>query len=356
MSLRAEVEVVRDGFAVEAAFRVEPGTTAALLGPNGAGKTTLLRALAGLEPVRRATIVLDERVLDDTSTRTHLPPAARAIGLVPQDLHLFPHLTALENVAFPLRAKGMRRSPARRRAVAALERLGLAGRADARPRELSGGEAQRVALARALVHEPRLLLLDEPLSALDAQARPSVRALLRQALSAFDGVRILVTHDPVEAMTLADDIIVMESGRITQTGSPHQIRSAPRTPYAATLVGLNLFRGRLEPLEPGVARLRTDDGDLVVASSGDEETDVLGLLRPGDVSLYRGRPESSARNVVEGRISSLTREMDRVRISIDSRPPLVAEVTPASVERLGLEEGVTVWASFKAMEVTLVPA
>jgi molybdate transport system ATP-binding protein len=214
-----------------------------------------------------------------------------------------------------------------------------------------------VALARALAHEPRLLLLDEPLSALDARARPEIRAVLRSALADFDGVRILVTHDAVEAMTLGDQLVILEEGRVTQSGTPDEIRNAPRTAYAAALVGLNLFRGRLEPLEPGVGRLRTSGGEVIVSWAGAEPVeDALGLLRPADVSLYRARPESSARNVLRGRITALTRDLDRVRVSIDGHPRLVAEVTPGSVERLGLGEGVEVWASFKAMEVTVVPA
>jgi molybdate transport system ATP-binding protein len=238
-----------------------------------------------------------------------------------------------------------------------LARLGVTHRAHASPAELSGGEAQRVALARALVHEPAVLLLDEPLSGVDVQARPSIRSILRRELAAFDGVRIIVTHDPVEAMTLGDLLVVMESGRVTQSGTPDEIRAAPRTPYAAAVVGLNLFRGRLEQLEPGTGLLRTADGEVVVpwpAGIDGPVADALGLLRPSDVALYRARPEGSARNVVPGRIEAISMEPDRARVRIASAPPLVAEVTAGSVQRLGLKEGVEVWSSFKAMEVTVV--
>ena len=279
------------------------------------------------------------------------------MGVVFQDLRLFPHLSALDNVAYPLRARGVSRREARSRAHALLEQLGVAERGEARPDALSGGQAQRVALARALVHGPRLLLLDEPLSTLDVRARPATRSVLRSTLAGFTGVRVLVTHDPVEAMTLAEHIVVMEEGRVTQSGSPAEIRKAPGTEYAAALVGLNLFRGRLEPLEQGAGVLRTASGDVVVPWPGELRgalDGVAGLLRPGDVSLYRARPEGSARNVVHGTITSITLEGERARIAVDGAPSLVADVTPGSVTRLGLAEGVAVWASFKAMEVSLV--
>jgi molybdate transport system ATP-binding protein len=180
---------------------------------------------------------------------------------------------------------------------------------------------------------------------------------VRSVLAGFAGVRIVVTHDPVEAMTLAGRLVVMENGRVTQTGSPAEIRTAPRSDYAAALVGLNLFRGRLEPLETGAGVLRTANGDVVVPWPPDLETpvdDVVGLLRPSDVSLYRARPDGSARNVVPGEIESIELAGDRARVRIAGAPPLVADVTPGSITRLGLAEGTPVWASFKAMEVSLI--
>jgi molybdate transport system ATP-binding protein len=357
MTLDLDVVVRRDGFGVEAALTVELGETVALLGPNGAGKTTVVHAVAGLVVPDRGRIVLDGTVLDDRPGGAHVPPADRPIGVVFQDLLLFPHLSAVENAAFPLRARGVGREEARRRAVHALDRFGVAHRGEARPGRLSGGEAQRVALARALVDEPRVLLLDEPLTALDVGARSRIRDLLRETLQGFAGYRIVITHDPVEAAMLADRLVLLEAGRVTQTGTLEEIRAAPRNRYAADLVGVNLYAGRLVPMEAGVGRLETERGDLVVGWPAGVEgavDDVLGVVRPADVSLFLARPEGSARNAVRGTVRSVTVEGQRARVAIDGRPPLVAEVTPGSVRRLDLRPGTEVWASFKAVEVRLI--
>jgi molybdate transport system ATP-binding protein len=356
-ALRADVVVPRAHFDVRLRLDVEAGRTVALLGPNGAGKTTAVGAIAGLEPSNVGRVELDSSVLEDAAAGVRLRPEERPIGVVFQGLLLFPHMTALENAAFPLRARGVGRRAARAKASGLLERLGVAHRSQARPAELSGGEAQRVALARALVHEPRLLLLDEPLSALDVRSRGEIRRLLRELLAGFPGVRLMVTHDPVEAMTLADRLVLVEHGRVTQEGTPEEILRAPRTPYAAELVGVNLFTGRLERLGDGSGVLRTPDGDVVVAWPADASGDVdgaLGLLRPADVALFLEPPEGSARNVMAGRIESLTRESDRVRVRIASQPPVVAEITGASSSRLGLREGGEIHAAFKAVEVKVV--
>jgi len=358
MSLAVDILVRRGSFDLRAALSARPGETVALLGPNGSGKSTLVHAVAGLIRPSEGEITLDGDTLDDAARRLHRPARGRPVGVVFQDLRLFPHLTAVENVAFPLRAAGVRRAEARRRAHSLLEDLGVAHRGDARPSGLSGGEAQRVALARALAESPRLLLLDEPLSALDVRARAEIRSLLRRTLAGFEGIRVLVTHDPVEAMTLADRLVLIEDGRLTQVGTPEEIRAAPRTHYAAELVGVNLFAGRLVALEPGVGRLETPDGEVVVPwpeeASGPTEG-AIGLLRPADVSLHVARPEGgSARNVLEGMITSVTDEGERARVRIASSPPVVAEVTSGSARALRLREGTRVWASFKALEVRVV--
>jgi molybdate transport system ATP-binding protein len=358
MSLAVDVAVARGGFVARAAFGAEAGETVALLGPNGAGKSTVVSAIAGLLPPVEGAITLDGVVLDDAAGGVSVPPEQRPIGVVFQDLLLFPNLTALENVAFPLRARSVARRRARERAAELLQRLGVSARAQALPRDLSGGEAQRVALARALVVEPSLLLLDEPLSALDVSARGRIRHVLRRELTGFRGVRVLVTHDPIEAMTLADRMVVLEAGRVTQIGTPEQIRSAPRSGYAADLVGVNFLVGRLEPLAGGGGRLATLEGDVVVPWPDDVEPGtegVIGLLRPADVVLHTEHPEGSARNVLRGRVEAIDLEGERARIRLSSAPPIVAEITLGSLERLDIEEGVTLWASFKAVEVELLP-
>jgi molybdate transport system ATP-binding protein len=358
MSLHVDVEVRRNGFRLEAAFVAEPGETVGLLGPNGAGKSTLVAVLAGVVEPSAGRVELDGSVLDDRAADVHVLPEGRPIGIVFQDLLLFPHLSARDNVAFPLRARGMPARDANGRALALLERLGVGTRAHVGPSELSGGEAQRVALARALVAEPRLLLLDEPLSALDVRARGTIRTLVRETLRTFEGIRLLITHDPVEAAMLSDRLVLLEEGRVTQTGTPEEIRRAPRTPVAADLGGVNFFAGRLEPAGEGAGRLVTADGEIVVAwPPGRPETsgDTVGVLRPMDVSLHLQRPEGSARNVLRGRVAGIDIEGDRARVQVLSAPPLVAEITLGSISRLGLIEGAEVWASFKAVEVELLP-
>ena len=354
MTLSVDVAARRGDFEVRAAFEATAGETVALLGPNGSGKSTLVAAIAGLLIPFDGTISLDGVELDAPGG-THVPPERRPIGVVFQDLLLFPHLSAVENVAFPLRAGGVTRLEARERARTLLERLGLGHRAEARPRDLSGGEAQRAALARALIVEPALLLLDEPLSALDVGARIRVRELVRQELDRFPGVRVIVTHDPIEASALADRLVLLEDGAVTQIGSPDQIRAAPRSRYAADLVGVNAFHGRLERVE-GAARLSTDEGDVVVPwPEGAEGGDAIGLLRPSNITLSLTPPDGSARNVYGGRVTSIDIEGERARVRVASSPPLVAEITLGSVERLGLREGAEVWASFKAVEVQVLP-
>ena len=359
MTLSVDVVVARGALRVHAVLDAREGETVALLGPNGSGKSTIVACLAGLLPPDEGTVSLDGRTLDDAALRTHVLPEERPIGVVFQDGLLFPHLSAVENAAFPLRARGVGADEARERSRALLDRLGFpAARTDARPTDLSGGEAQRVAIARALIHEPRLLLLDEPTSSLDVRARSELRPLIRATLDGFRGVRILVTHDPVEALTLADRIVVLEEGHVTQSGTADQLRTAPRTPYVADLVGVNLFAGRLEPLDPGTGSVVTIEGSVVVPWPDGlplEPLDgVLGVLRPSDVVLHTSEPEGSARNVLRGRVAEIAIEGERARVRLAGEPPVVAEITLGSVDRLGLREGGTVWASFKAVEISLV--
>lgn len=353
MTLSVDIRARRGTFEVTTAFAAPAGTTVALLGPNGGGKSTVVHALAGLAEDVSGRIELDGADL------LGMPAERLPVGVVFQDLRLFPHLSAVENVAFPLRARGVPKLRARTRGAQLLDRLGLTqGRHAARPGDLSGGESQRVALARALIAEPRLLLLDEPTSALDVRARAQIRALLRETLATFPGVRVLVTHDPVEAMTMADHLIVLEGGHVSQTGTPAQLREAPRSSYVAELVGLNLYAGRLEPLEPGAGRLVTAHGDLIVAWPAgvphEPTEDAIATLRPADVVLHTSAPEGgSARNVLRGMIEAIAVEGERARVRVAGEPSVVAEVTLGSIDRLGLREGAEIWASFKAVELQL---
>jgi molybdate transport system ATP-binding protein len=350
VSLEAELGLTLGELELEVELGVATGELVVLLGPNGAGKTTLLRALAGLVPLARGRVVLDGEVLEDTEAGTWVPTERRPIGFVFQDYLLFPHLSALENVAFGLRARGLPRAEARPRAAGWLERVGLAAHAGARPRALSGGQAQRVALARALAGDPRLLLLDEPLAALDAATRTEVRRDLRRHLASFDGTRLLVTHDPLEAIALADRLVVLEGGRVTQTGTPAQVSARPRSRYVAELVGVNLFRGRADGGQIELA------GGAVLVIASNHHGEVFAAVHPHAVALHRHRPEGTPRNVWAGIADTLDVIGDRVRVHVTGSVPIVAEITPAAAGELRLADGGPVWATVKATEVTVYPA
>jgi len=236
MSLRADLGVDRGGFRLDLGFSAPSGEVLALVGQNGAGKSTVLAAIAGLLPLSRGEIVLDDRLLERVATGVRLPPQARGVGVLFQGLALFGHMSALDNVAYGLRARGVDKHTARARALAWLERFGVAELAERRPRQLSGGQAQRVALARALIVEPGMLLLDEPLAALDAQTVIEVREVLRETLHGFAGVSLIVTHEIGDALELADQILVLEGGRLVQQGSPHEVAAAPATAHLEAML------------------------------------------------------------------------------------------------------------------------
>jgi molybdate transport system ATP-binding protein len=351
MPLDVDVAVRRGDRTIAVAFDVADGETVALVGRNGAGKTTALEAIAGIADAT-GQVVLDGRSLMDQ------PPERRGIGVAFQDGMLFPKLSVLENVAFPLRAAGTGRDPARARARNVLGELAPTVDPNARPRTLSGGERQRVALARALAAEPKVLLLDEPFAAVDAEAKPELRSLLRRTLASFAGPRILVTHDPVEAMTLADRLVLLEDGRVTQTGTPDEVRRRPATRYAAEFVGTNLFQGELVPDEDGVGLLRTGGGELTVVwpehLAVAPVADVRATLSPAEIALHTEEPHGSPRNVFRGTVEEVATVGGRARIRLRTAPPLVAELTTGSVERLRIVPGHEIWASCKAVEIRLM--
>jgi molybdate transport system ATP-binding protein len=347
--LRAAVSVKAGDFHLDVDLAVAPGETVAVVGPNGAGKSTLLRALAGLLALDGGRVTLDGTTLDDPSADVFVPAEARPIGVVFQDHLLFPHLTAIENVAFGLRSRGVPRAEARRIASAWLERVGLADRGGDRPRQLSGGQAQRVALARALATDPTLLLLDEPLSALDATTRVDTRRDLRRHLHDHPGVRVVVTHDPLDAAALADRIAVLEGGRIVQEGTLGDLTARPRSSYVADLVGVNLLAGR-------ATDGRVEVGDAVLQVAGRIDGDVLLAIPPRAVTLSLHRPEGSARNVWAGTVEAVERAGDRARVRVVGPVTVVAEVTAGAVEQLALAGGSPVWVAVKATEIDASPA
>jgi molybdate transport system ATP-binding protein len=350
MTLDAVVEVELGSLHLDVELIVGSGEIVALFGPNGAGKSTVLRCLAGLLPIDRGRITIDDLVVDDPSVGVLLLPEQRPIGVVFQEYLLFAHLTALENVAFGLRARGIPKREARQRAGEWLERVGLSDHAGHKPSALSGGQAQRVALARALATDPRLLLLDEPLAALDAGSRGEMRRELRRHLAGFDGMRVLVTHDPIDAYALADRMVVLESGTVVQSGTLADVTAHPRSSYVADLVGINLLAGRLVGQV-----LTTLTGATIVTASDQPDGDAFAAIRPQAISLHLEHPEGSPRNTWECTVSDVDRLADRVRLTLVGSVPLVAEITPAALAALELRPGDPVWAAVKASEVTSYP-
>jgi molybdate transport system ATP-binding protein len=346
-----QAQVRRGNFLLDVALSVAPGEVVAVLGPNGAGKSTLLKALAGLIPITEGRIVLGDMVLDDARTGTFAEPAARPVGYVFQDYRLFPHLSVLENVAFAPRARGKDKQRARSVAMSWLHRLQLAEFADRRPAALSGGQAQRVALARALAGDPGLLLLDEPLSALDAGTRLDVQAELKGHLTDFAGPCLLVTHDPLEALVLADRLTVLEAGRIAQEGAPGEVARQPATDYVAKLVGLNLYQGHVDG-----SAVKLADGGSFIMPDHDMHGDVLVAVRPSAITVSRQPLQlSSPRNVWPAQVSSLTLLADRVRLDLAGDPSALVDVTPAAVAELALEPGNQVWLAVKATDLEIYP-
>ncbi|GAB3599708.1 ABC transporter ATP-binding protein [Angustibacter peucedani] len=349
--LRVHGSVVRGDFTAELAVDVEPGEVLVVIGPNGAGKTTLLRAVAGLEPLQRGQIELGGRLLDDGAGHL-VPPERRGVGLVFQDYRLFPHLSVLDNVAFGARSAGLGRRGSRAVARDWVDRLDLSELAGRRPAQLSGGQAQRVALARALATRPQALLLDEPLAALDARARLEVRVALRRHLVEFGGPVVVVSHDAVEAMAMADRLLVVEAGRVVQEGRPAEVARRPATDYVARLVGLNLYSGRASE-----GAVKVDGGGVLRGADAHGLVGrVLLAVPPSAVSLHADRPgPGSARNVWQGVVDGLEPLHDRVRVHVEATPSVLVDVTPAAVAELGLAPGSPVWLSVKATEVEIYP-
>jgi molybdate transport system ATP-binding protein len=324
--LHARVRLRRDAFTLDVDLQVPAGQVVAVLGPNGAGKTTLIRALAGLETS-----------YGEISLGTDALPAApehRRVGVVFQQLRLFPHLSVRDNIAYGATGE----------VGPLLDRFGLVELAGRKPDGLSGGQAQRVAIARALASEPRLLLLDEPMAALDVRSRGEVRAHLRRHLSEFTGPTLLVTHDPVDAMVLADRLVILEEGRVVQDGTPAEVARRPVSAYVARLMGLNLYAGRMAG--------RSVAG-FAVADRGElrEGDPALVAIRPSAITVHRMRPETSSRNVWEATVTGLETLTDRVRIAAVGDPDALVDVTVAAVAELGLREGSQVWLSAKATEI-----
>ncbi|MGH3795407.1 MAG: sulfate/molybdate ABC transporter ATP-binding protein [Pseudonocardiaceae bacterium] len=350
MALHADIAVMRDRFTLEVTLNAENGETIGLLGPNGSGKSTALRVLAGLLPLSGGRVELDGEVLDDAAEGVFVPPGRRAVGMVFQNYVLFPHLTALDNVAFGPRARGVPRPIARQRAEEWLRKVDVGAQFDVRPGSMSGGQAQRVALARALITEPRLLLLNEPFAALDVSTRLQVRAQLRHHLVDYPGVAVLVTHDPMDAMAVADRLLVLEDGHVVQEGLPTEIAQRPRTEYVARLVGVNLYRGTAR----GNTVDLVDGGTLTTTEPGTGH--VLLAFEPNAVSLHRTQPNSSLRNTWPVHVRDLEERGNATRVRLTGHPDVLADITPDAAADLDLTPGTSLWAGLKATAIRNYPA
>jgi molybdate transport system ATP-binding protein len=337
-ALEADLRLPLRTFQLELTLRVEG--CAALVGPSGAGKSSVLRAVAGLVRPPAGRIALDGEVWLDAEREVFLPPERRRVGLVFQEYALFPHLSVRANVAYGGRG----------RADDLLERFGIADLASARPDELSGGERQRVAIARALAREPGVLLLDEPLSALDAHTKTQVRAELQGLLRELGIPVLLVTHDFEDAAALADTVGVLVEGQLRQLGSPAELVAHPEDAFVASFTGANLLRG-LARREGALTAVELESGE-VVYSTEEAEGEVGVVVYPWEVSVGRVHQQDSALNLIHGEVRSLVELGNRVRLQVG---PLTAEVTAASAEKLALARGGRAYASFKATGTRLVP-
>ncbi|MET0481083.1 MAG: ATP-binding cassette domain-containing protein [Mycetocola sp.] len=337
----------------EMELSVGDGETIAILGPNGAGKSTLLGLIAGLLKPDSGRAVLNERILFDVASpgpAQWLPPHQRGISLLAQDALLFPHLNAIDNVAFGPRSTGASRSRAHERARTWLDRVDATDLAERKPARLSGGQAQRVAVARALASEPALLLLDEPMAALDVSVAPALRRMLREVLA--DQTAIIVTHDVLDAFTLADRVIVVDSGRIVDIGPTHAVLDRPSTPFAAELAALTLFVGTQTP--EGVVTERGHRIGVTAAVPITLGQRVGVAVRPTAVSVEMGRPEAgrSGENVIAGTVTDLEPRGDVIRVrSVD----VAADLHPRTVAELGLEPGMRVWFTFADRDASAYP-
>jgi molybdate transport system ATP-binding protein len=334
---------------VDAALEIGEGETLALLGPNGSGKSTLLGVLAGLVRPDAGRVVIDGEVVTDVGPGRPgrmVAPHARRTALLGQDALLFPHLDALENVAFGPRSRGTARGTARADAQRWLDEVGVGDLAHRRPRQLSGGQAQRVAVARALAAEPRVLLLDEPMAALDVAVQPALRQVLRRVLA--DRTSIVVTHDPLDALLLADRVVVMESGRVVEEGPSKDVLATPRSAFAGRLAGLNLVRGTWH--EDAVRSEELVVHGLVEGDAPVDGEPAIAAFRPQAVAVYRQDVHGSPRNAFGVTVTQVEPRADLIRVHAGD---LAADVTVQAAADLELVAGSRVTFTVKATEVSV---
>ncbi len=353
--LRAHAAVAGRGVDIE--IDAAPGTVTAILGPNGAGKSTLLSVIAGLQRPDRGRVELDGRLLTDTERGLAVAPHKRGMALLAQEALLFPHMSAAANVAFAPRSTGRSRREAKDIAAHWLDAVDATALADRKPGELSGGQAQRVAVARALAAEPQLLLLDEPMASLDVSTAPALRSLLRRVLRTGQQTALLVTHDALDALALADRVVVVEGGRVVEEGEVRQVLSRPRSAFAARVAGINLCSGEID----ADANLVTESGDVVYGASDEvlaPGVRAVAVFRPTAVAVYSELPHGSPRNHFPITVAEIENRGDLVRLRGEEdghHAALMADVTPAAAADLDLTVGASVHFVVKATETSIYP-
>jgi molybdate transport system ATP-binding protein len=333
-------------FPLDVAFAVTEGEALVLIGPTGCGKTMTLRSIAGLERPDSGSITCDGAPLFDSAQRVNVPPEKRHIGFVFQSYALFPHLTAVENVAYGPISRGVGRARSLEVARDALAQVGLSEFGAQRPLHLSGGQQQRVALARALAGEARVLLMDEPVAALDAQTRRDVRGELRGVIERIGVATVIVTHDHIDALTLGDRLCVMRQGQIIQQGTRTELLTRPQDEFVADFLGLNLFRGTATIAADDTVEVQVNGA--VLCATEKVSGDVFLTCHPSDITLTLDAPEGSALNVIRGEVSGIVHLGGTARITVAGALPLVAEISERSLTALDLKVGDQVCASFKA--------
>lgn len=351
MTLSASMRITRGAFTATFDLDAPAGEPLAILGPNGSGKTSALHALAGLARIDAGHIAVGDRMWDQPAAGIFRPPEARRAGLVFQDHRLFPHASALDNVAFGIRATGTRPAEARTLAAGWLEYVGLDAHAASKPGQLSRGQASLVALARALAPGPRVLLLDEPFAALDATTKSAIRNAVRTHVQTYPVPVVIVTHDPLDAFAIAQRIAVVEDGRVVQHGTPDDIRLRPASRFVADLAGINRF--------PGIAAaggLQFEQTFLAAVHDLPSSTPAIAVIHPRAVSLHPAPPAGSARNIFAGTVADVTPSGEVLRVTLAGAVPIVAEVTHAGAASIALQPGASVYAVVKATEVAVYPA
>ena len=334
---------------------LDPPSVTILFGPSGSGKTTILRCLAGLEQPEEGTISVGDEMWFDATARVTVPPQARRLGYMAQDYALFPNYTVEGNVAYGL--TGLSSQEKKARVDEVLHLLHIEPIAQQNPTQLSGGQQQRVALARAIARRPRLLLLDEPLSALDAPMRARLCKDLRTLLTQLAIPSVVVTHDWTEALALGDQMAVIVDGRIVQTGTPQDVFSRPMNAAVAHVVGIEtVVQGTIKEIRDELATVQVGSVALTAIASPSLESDVFVCLRAEDVTLeLAGSAETSARNHLKGTVRTITSLGALVQVTLDCGFPLTALITQSALRELSLRIGSDVRAAFKAGAVHLIP-